>query len=539
MRLEDFPIGEKELNMFTERNTPLWRESIGDPALPPVYVNLSMVRMQAAWVLPKLLYAKGMAAELGCSVRVFTWRENPALTSFFSSFGIEHLALDTLSRRSPKALLKAVWKTLQTVFTTGSGEKLQALKLSGLPVGYSLYEDILRTSSLSTIRTGRSKTVLKKLFHLSLTFYALEKEMKSRGAAFVLCDDEAYHEGMFIRLFLSRGIPCVSQNDALERGIGLLEDGTFDRDLWNFRAYYEDILTGLGEEELIEAEKLLDARFAGKNGRRIDAGAFAGELPEKDELISRMGLEPGKKNVFIMAHTFSDGVMNSGHLYFRDYYEWLEKTLELAEGLPGVNWILKPHPTRGSYNEAADSVEAMYERHKAPHIHLFPESVAAKASAMLADATVTIGGNAGLEYACFGVPVIITGKPFYHGFGFTIEPRDMKAYEKALHGLPEITPLSEEQIDRAKKVFYLRSTMDSWCPAYFHDDFQRCIADSYYRMVDKMALSYFAGNENTLPYNTECLRDILQWMEKGDFRETEYYKRGAKRGKELLEGEKR
>ncbi len=537
MRIEDFPIGEEALKEFLPVNRPVWAGVTPDPGRPPVYVNLSMVRMQVTWVLPKLIYARGMAETLNCPIRVLTWRENPALTELFSSFGAENIPLDPLCHRRPGAFLKALGKTLQAFFSCSTGEKLQGLKLSGLSAGYSLYEDMLRTSDLSTIRKARNKIVLKKLLHLSWSFYALEKEIRERGISFGLMDDEAYHEGIYARLFLSRGARCRSSNDVTERGIEVLGDGTFDRDLWNHRYYYEESFPGLGEAEVKEAEHLVTDRFQGKNGRKIDAGAFAGEVPDREELSRRMGLEPGKRNVFIMAHTFSDGVMNQGKLYFRDYYDWLEQTLKMARDIPEVNWILKPHPTRSAYNEAKDSVEAMYERLKAPHIYLFPDEVSARASAALADCVVTIGGNAGLEYACLGVPVIITGKPFYHGFGFTIEPRTPEAYAQSMKETASLPRLSPEQVSAALKLFYLRQNISRLCPAYYRDDFKKTITRHYDRMVESMALEYFAGNEGSKPYNTESLKAITEWMRTGDLRQTEYYRRGKEQALNLKPGD--
>ena len=526
MRTEEFPIDEKELERFIRANRGIWEDTRGEESRRPIYVNLSMVRLQVSWFLPKLLYARGMAEALGAGVRVLTWRKNPQLTRFLESFQIRHIAIDDLDLRAPLSGLKGILKTASALLSVPDGEALQKLRLSGIHVGESLYEDILRTSPLSTIRSARSPMILKKLLHLSWSFYALEGLLKKRGIAFGLMDDSAYHEGMFARLFMRYGAKTVSVNDWLERPITLREDGSFDRDAWNLREFMASRLTELTEKEEGEALELLTARFSGKNGRKIDTGAFSGRVVSRKELAEEMGLDPAKKNVVIMAHTFSDGVFNQGRLYFRDYYDWLEQTLILAGNNTEVNWILKPHPTRSAYNESEDSIEGLYRRYAKSNIHFFPDSVSAESVAQLADVLCTIGGNAGLEFACFGIPPVITGKPFYHGFGFTREPESRRAYEECLHNIAELPRLDREQTAKARRLFWVKNNLAKLSPAYFRDSFAEVNDRHYLEMIDAMALSYFDSNADTAPYNTKSLAEITEWMKTGDLRKTEYYLRG-------------
>ena len=83
----------------------------------------------------------------------------------------------------------------------------------------------------------------------------------------------------------------------------------------------------------------------------------------REELQKKLGLDDKKKNVVIMAHTFTDAVFNYGNYYYRDYYDWTEKTLKIASKVKDVNWILKPHPTRAAYNESKDSIENMFKKY--------------------------------------------------------------------------------------------------------------------------------------------------------------------------------
>ena len=75
MKKEDFPISTdkiRELTAVCAKEAGAFTQS-NDRA---VYVNLSMVRLQLAWVMPKLIYARGVADRAGAKAYVICWREN-------------------------------------------------------------------------------------------------------------------------------------------------------------------------------------------------------------------------------------------------------------------------------------------------------------------------------------------------------------------------------------------------------------------------------------------------------------------------------
>jgi hypothetical protein len=70
-----------------------------------------------------------------------------------------------------------------------------------------------------------------------------------------------------------------------------------------------------------------------------------------------------------------------------------------------------------------------------------------------AKAIVTIQGTVGLEFSCMGIPIIITGKAFYSGFGFTHEPETKEEYFTMLRNVKNIEPLGDDKMDIAKCVY--------------------------------------------------------------------------------------
>lgn len=527
MKKEDFPISSQLLEQFVNCNKKIWRTPKTQNK-KYILVNLSMVRMQIAWILPKLLFAKGLEEKTGAIPVVLTWNSNEQLSAFFESFGAVHIALNELCIRNITGGIAALFKTVFFVMFDGTGEGLKGMEIRDLPVGKSLYEDILRTSSLSTIRSCRNKTVIRKMFHLLLSLFTLKKYCRRYPMVYAVTDDMAYHEGMFIQLLKSMNTKIIACSNIAAKEVEFSADGEIIRHNWYSTDKVREYLKSVTEEEIVWVENYLEERFQGKNGREIDRQAFSGKIVlTKNELVRQYGIDPQKKTVVIMAHTFTDAVFNYGDYYFRDYYDWTEQTLKIASFNTKVNWILKPHPTRGSYNESEDSIEKLFAKYQKGHMYFLSDNISSESIKNIADALVTIGGNAGAEYACFGIPVIIVGKPYYHGQGYTIEPKTFEEYKRLLEEADNIEPLTEEQVILAKKVFFFKNGYRKDDNQEFRDEFSDLLNEKYTKMIKEIPLQYFKSNEGTKKYNDQALQLVCEYMQDHDLRESQYYKRAV------------
>ncbi len=529
MKKEDFPISSEVLKKWIESNRKNIKNAGRKDAKKYIYINLSMVRLQTAWILPKILFALGMAEKSHAKVIALTWHRNEEFEGLLASYGIEMKSLEDICRSDMRALFSSGLKTLGLLLRGGSGEFLKGLKYGKIPIGCAIYEDILRTSDISTIRTVYNYTCIKKILHLLWMISSLDHYLTDHPPLFCVSDDLAYHEGAQLALFHEHGAAIRNVSNT---GMGKVE---FDENLRTIRWQYMDHqyclehLQDAGGEEVTAAEKYLDERFQGKNGRNIDKGAFAGKkVWSREDGIKELGLDPKKKNIVIMAHTFTDAVFNYGDTFFRDYYDWTEQTLRIAGTVDDVNWVLKPHPTRKAYHESRDSIEKMYERYKTDSIFILSDEVSAESIKNFADAIITIGGSAGGEFACYGVPVVIVGFPYYRGFGYTLEPKSLSQYESCLKKIKRIKPLSDEQVITAKKVFYIQNVLKKEKTSVaFDDDFAKLIRNGYTKMLDEMALEYFEKNDGTVKYNDMVTLDAIEFLESCDYEETDFYRAGV------------
>lgn len=526
MAKTDFPLGPgllDELCVVIEKQG-YYKKNNGKY----IFVNLCMVRMQMAWVLPKLFYARGAADAMDAGVVVLCWNESPELEKLTGVFGMELLVINRECRKDISTFFGAGVKAGLFLLADGSGEGLKKMKKGNVPVGASMYEDILRTSDLSTIRSCRNKVCTKKIVHLLWMYGLLEKYIKTHKPVLLVSDDIAYHEWMQEALFYSYGAKIKNVSSVADETI------RFDDKLWTVRrgerngeAIHRE-MEKTGDDILAKADKYIEKRFAGQSGREIDRQAFAGKrVIDRETAAKELGLDPSKKNVIILAHTFTDAIFNYGHIYFKDYYEWCEETLKAAADVKNVNWILKPHPTRKSYHEDKDSIEDMFARYKTDNMFFFGDDISAASLKDVADVLVTIGGNGGAEFACAGVPAVIAGVPYYKGFGYTVEPETREEYLKVLKNIADIPALNEEQIKTARKVFYLKA---SGVGDYrkFEDEFAKLVRGGYRKMREEIALDYFESDKGTRKYNNKITEEIIAYLRDHDIRQTDYYKRGMK-----------
>jgi len=398
-------------------------------------------------------------------------------------------------------------------------------------------EEYISKDTSKSIKEVRNKVCIKKCMHILWAAYGLYHLCNRKKPLVAIADDIAYHEGVFIKVFKKCGARVLASSNVGEEKIMLDKNYNIERRMLKCNRNIRSKIKDVDESVITWTDNYLEEKFSGKAGKDLDRGAFKDKkILSKEQLQEMLGMDTKKKNAVIMAHTFTDAVFNYGNYYFRDYYDWIEQTLKIASTVADVNWILKPHPTRSAYNEEKDSIEKLFERYKQGNMFILSDDISAESIRYLADVIITIGGSAGGEFSCFGIPSVIVGKPYYSGFGYTIEPSSYQEYKQQLTSIGDIELLSEEQIKTAKKVFYLQNCgeLRNEEKYLYNDEFADVTNRKYMGMVSEMAVSYFKNNDGTKAYNDAALKDIMEYMESHDVKESAYYKKGLLRGTETI-----
>lgn len=196
----------------------------------------------------------------------------------------------------------------------------------------------------------------------------------------------------------------------------------------------------------------------------------------REEFSLHFGLDPAKRLVFVMLHSFNDWPRSyyAKPMIYRDYCDWFEKTLEIAKTLESINWVFKEHPSSEMYPTEDFDLNAVFKSAQYPHIRFLNNKADFGAVSLryIADTIITCCGSAGLEYSCVGVPCVLGGPSSYSGLGFTIEPRDAAEYEEQLRHLADLDRLNADQIKTAKLALYLQYSIMTNNPYLFCPDFR-------------------------------------------------------------------
>jgi hypothetical protein len=192
-----------------------------------------------------------------------------------------------------------------------------------------------------------------------------------------------------------------------------------------------------------------------------------------NELVGELALDPAKKTAFVFSHILYDATFWFGENLFPDYGTWLVETVRAATANPSLNWVVRLHPENvrrweenaGSYSlEHVEDYRLLRDEFGAlpDHVRLMtPDDDTSTASLFgFADYALTVRGTVGIEFPCFGVPVLTAGSGGYSGRGFTIDSSSADQYRARLARLQDVPGLGREEIALAQRfahaVFHLK-----------------------------------------------------------------------------------
>lgn len=338
------------------------------------------------------------------------------------------------------------------------------ITFGSLKVGDLIYDDVIRNTKRPTIETidrHVTKAIARSLFH----YLQYKKLFSTRPYKYYISTHTAYSQyGLLCRLSLLNGAKVIETSDIQ---MSLFSTMTNQR----LPTYHEGINASIrqafsertehNKNITIQSKKSLRSRLEAEIGQVDVKKAYTGKIYSRRDLEIALGIPENNKIAFILAHVFSDSPHISSGMLYSDYYQWLKKTLSICLKSQGVSWIVKPHPSSDLYNEAG-LVEKMISDVASDNIHLCPQDLNTKSLEQCADGIVTVHGTAGLEYSCLGIPTLLAGRAFYSGFGFTIDPESVDAYERHLLTFGDIHPLSSEQINNALLVYGIWDQQFDW-----------------------------------------------------------------------------
>lgn len=350
----------------------------------------------------------------------------------------------------PRVILFSLYHFIK--FIT-SNKNLINLRINDILIGDSIYDGILRGDNKLTI-DHYSLTDYFRIFTGILDYHA-SKQVLKKNYSIVLTSHLVYSKfAILSRVAWQKKVPVVLLN-----ATGALLYSNLHKNLYPHNRDYrlDRILLLLNNEKYQkEVDQYIEKRINGEIVHFDVKNSYAGDVLNLEDLESKLGVKTKNKFiVLIAAHAFKDGPHDSENLLYRDYFQWFKDTIRIVTNNPSTNilYLIKPHPSAKKYGEESVVSEMMEGIHK-ENILLLPTDISTKSIIEIVDLTVTVSGTIGIEFACFGIPTLITGSPFYVDFGFSTKPSTIRDYEYHLLNPQQFKRLDDIQVRIARTLFY-------------------------------------------------------------------------------------
>lgn len=465
--------------------------------------------------IARILYGAGISEKMQYNLIVVDYKTDKKWKNLIKSYNASLETLRSNVIRHPLVYLGLLLKALYLVSIRCSGERLVNMTENGVPFGELIYEGILRERHILTIEKLNIKDLKYVILGLFVVKHATELSKKYKTKYYISFNN-SYIDAIYLKTATrngSRGVLCPAavDNEIMEDENGHVTD-------YADHFIRKDVLNRynkISDNSYIEfVNNYFQNRFKGK----VDVESLAAYANKKvitrDEFQNNFNLEPGKKIVTIFSHCFSDACRRS-ELIYRDFYEWLIETVKVLSDNPNVYTFIKIHPMHVDYKEYDPTFDIVSKYNKNKNLFVFPDEISTESIYGITDAIVTCYGTIGIEAPCFGVPVLLGGNSWYSSFSFSKYYEKEEDYKTALLNIHNLTRLTPEEINEAKKVYY------SYLPIY------NIKKDDFFNTFSKIIKS--ADNYRTKTING--LQFLIKYMDEKDIRQNSYYLEGVELAK--------
>jgi len=373
-----------------------------------------------------------------------------------------------------------------------TGKKLLTLEYEDIVIGDLLYDTLIRFNPGEyTIKKLNIKKHFRHIFRTLHSADLYRRLFETNNIKAVVTSHNVYAEyGVLTRLAYKYNAHVYLK----DMDVFKYYDKTIPIDEHFLKVDINTYKKSLKENEILKkSENYLKSRFDGSANQIDVKNAYTDKKTyKKKELLDLYHMDNKKKNVFVLAHAFSDAPHVGEGLLFNDYYHWLVETLQMLSKNKDINKFVKPHPSSYMWNEYG-AVEEMLEGLNINNVHVLPKDFNTNSIVEIADYIVTAKGTAGLEFSCFGIPAIIAGIGYYSGFGIAIESKDLEEYRKNIEKITTFKSLSEEIQRKAKILLYLsmqrlvRSEILPSSDIFPGDNFDTKFRQQYEEVAKKMS----------------------------------------------------
>lgn len=457
-------------------------------AEPYRYVVVELIHNHANLLMMNILVAKYIASIIGAEVlgvtaNRFLQYSVPvnAISRLGESYGLRAVVnIDRLAIPADEATIAQRNTDYWRIMAQEGAALRQAIleyQLRGVHVGDLMYDTYLRITSLPTIERldDRFADVFARASSLADRYSYLFEKL---NVVCTVISHDVYNDyGLLLRCSLKHGVPVYQKGASGTSEVRILR---YDEP--------KDLGVAFGEvskDDLSHMRRSLGAAFSrtaetyfppsARMQEHLDYLRFSygknKEFRTREELVEMLRLDPKKRTAAVLPHMFTDSPHYSQSCdVFDDYYQWMKNTLEVAQTITNVNWIVRQHPYEATMGLNGPFKE-LAERYVIPssHMRVVPQEISTGSLFSCTDIVVTVSGTAGVEFASAGIPCITAGNSFYAGLDFVRRARSEGEYRGFLAEIADIAqPLGTDEIQQAKEAaliyFHYRGVPSSFLP---------------------------------------------------------------------------
>lgn len=463
-----------------------------------IYVHHRIIN-EVNFIVYEDIVTKGLQKQEQCPVIAVSMEDSALAREVDDSFQIKEHHILGLERKRTWVNTARAWAATwyYVLLTYGKKKKLFQAKYRGIDWGNGIHDTIVQENAMKTHgeqqdcfdidRKAFFRYVKNALSMIDQSYDIL----KRKRPAYVVTSLELQINGLFEKVAKKMGAKVICCG-APGMGKNLIQAPS-DRKTLISHQVKQQIENYM--EHHVREDSESESLFVYQTNDTDD---------HKGDLAKQLGLDPGKKNVFIMPHILTDVPReNCEHVVYNEFNEWFLETLKIIREIPNVNWIVKDHPLSPLY-EQSGYVRAVFEKNKTENMYWCEKDTNPMRIKEIAHCVVTCAGDVGLEYWAYGIPTITTSKGYYSEWGISYQMKTKKEYEDTLRHIDQIKPPSKETCEKARRCL----------TAFKHigeteDELVRIFQDTF----RELGKSYKKGNVDELCYFNFCRR-YMSFIEK-------------------------
>lgn len=223
-----------------------------------------------------------------------------------------------------------------------------------------------------------------------------------------------------------------------------------------------------GSRPLPEGERQqLDAYIHERSQGKRDVSAYYSAMESNPEVIVRdLGLDRDKLIITLYTNVDWDTACFAISSAFENMAQWIAHTIRHFAMRDDAQLIVRAHPgeVNSTFQEPRERVAQMIRRifpTLPPHIHMIPpeSSISSYALMRMSQLNLVYTSTVGLETILWGYPLVVAGRSYYSGRGFTREISSIEEYDGMLQQAGTLAPPTAEQIELARRyasLFFYR-----------------------------------------------------------------------------------